>query len=117
MKITDIIVESKTDSAAVAELKKDLLAAKKRGVKMDYDGVAEVMEKVWNKHNMTGQKLHDVFVKEVGLIPDTWIKKQKTVEENSKYLGPTEKVEKISPVLGSKPKKQKKLMNKFFGGN
>ena len=58
-----------------------------------------------------------MFVKEVGSIPDTWIKKQKIVDEDSKYLGPTEKVEKISPVLGSKPKKQKKLMNKFFGGN
>ena len=117
MKITDIIVESKTDSAAVTELKKGLLSAKKRGDKMDYDGVAKVMEKVWNKYKMTGKELHDVFVNEVGLIPDTWIKKQKIVDEDSKYLGPTEKVEKISPVLGSKPKKQKKLMNKFFGGN
>ncbi len=37
---------------------------------------------------------------------------------NSKYLGATEKVEKISPVLGNnKPKKQKKLMNKFFGSS
>lgn len=38
-------------------------------------------------------------------------------ESNSKYLSATEKVEKISPVLGSKPKKQKKLMNKFFGSS
>lgn len=38
-------------------------------------------------------------------------------EENSKYLGPTEKVANISPVLGAKPKKQTKLMNKFFGSS
>jgi hypothetical protein len=37
---------------------------------------------------------------------------------NTKYLGAKEPVEKISPVLGnSKPKKQKKLMNKFFGSS
>lgn len=116
MKILEVITESKNVDAVNA-LKKGLLSAKKRGDKMDYDGVAKVMEKVWNKYKMTGQELHDVFVKEVGLIPDTWIKKQKIVDEDSKYLGPTEKVEKISPVLGSKPKKQKKLMNKFFGGD
>ena len=116
MKITEVITESK-NSDAVSALKRGLLAAKKRGKKMDYDGVAEVMEKVWNKYHMTGQKLHDVFVKEVGLIPDTWIKKQK-VDEDGKYLGPTEKVEKISPVLaGPYGKKQKKLMSKFFGSS
>ena len=116
MKILEVITESKNIDAVNA-LKKGLLSAKKRGDKMDYDGVAKVMEKVWNKYKMTGKELHDVFVKEVGLIPDTWIKKQKIVDEDSKYLGPIEKVEKISPVLGSKLKKQKKLMNKFFGGN
>lgn len=39
------------------------------------------------------------------------------VAENSKYLGATEKVANISPVLGAKPKKQKTLMNKFFGSS
>lgn len=118
MKISDVLVESK-NAKAVDELKKGLLATKKRGVKMDYDGVAKVMEKIWNKYGMTGQKLHDIFVDKVGMIPDTWIKKQKAVDEtvNSKYLGPTERINKISPVLGSKPKKQKKLMNKFFGSS
>lgn len=37
--------------------------------------------------------------------------------EESKYLGATEKVDSVGPVLGSKPKKQKKLMNKFFGSS
>lgn len=37
---------------------------------------------------------------------------------SSKYLGPTEKVANISPVLKGKwGKKQKKLMSKFFGGS
>lgn len=73
MKYFEIISESK----AVDELKKDLLIAKKNGTKLDYNGVGKIMEKIWNKHNMSGQELHDVFVKEVGLVPDTWIKKQK----------------------------------------
>lgn len=81
MKINDIIVESVEESASVKDLKKGLIAAKNRGINMDYDGVAEVMERVWTKHNMTGKELHDVFVKEVGSIPDTWIKKQKQVKE------------------------------------
>jgi methylphosphotriester-DNA--protein-cysteine methyltransferase len=115
MKIKELL-ESKT-SSAVEDLKRDLLAAKKDGKKMDYDGVAKVMEKVWDKHGISGQKLHDIFVKEVGMIPDTWIKKQRVVDESSKYLGATEKVDNISPVLGSKSKKQKKLANKFFGSN
>lgn len=43
---------------------------------------------------------------------------KKQVDEHSKYLGPTEKVVNISPVLkGSYGKKQKKLMSKFFGGS
>lgn len=37
---------------------------------------------------------------------------------NPKYLGPTEKVAKISPLLkGRYGKKQKKLMSKFFGSS
>jgi hypothetical protein len=41
-----------------------------------------------------------------------------TEKTNPKYLGATEKVEKVSPVLkGSYGKKQKKLMNKFFGSS
>ena len=77
MKITEILFESNSESEAINQLKKDLIAAKKKGVKLDYDGVGKIMEKIWNKYNMTGQKLHDIFVKEVGLIPDTWIKKVK----------------------------------------
>lgn len=39
-------------------------------------------------------------------------------KRNPKYLSGTDRVAKISPVLGSnKPKKQKKLMNKFFGSS
>lgn len=38
-------------------------------------------------------------------------------KRNPKYLSGTDKVADISPVLGSKPKKQKALMNKFFGSD
>ena len=42
---------------------------------------------------------------------------EKTIDNESKYLTGKDKVAKISPVLGAKPKKQKALMNKFFGSD
>jgi hypothetical protein len=36
---------------------------------------------------------------------------------DSLYLGPTEKVAATGPILGAPPKKQRTLMNKFFGGS
>ena len=39
------------------------------------------------------------------------------LENDSKYLTGKDKVGKISPVLGAKPKKQKALMNKSFGSD
>ena len=45
------------------------------------------------------------------------IKELLSEKTNPLYLGATEKVAKISPVLGSKPTKQKKLMKKFFGSS
>lgn len=46
------------------------------------------------------------------------IKEIITEKTNPKYLGATEKVGNISPVLkGPYGKKQKKLMNKFFGSS
>lgn len=46
------------------------------------------------------------------------IKEVITEKTNTKYLGPTEKVSKVSPVLtGKYGKKQKKLMSKFFGSS
>jgi hypothetical protein len=42
---------------------------------------------------------------------------EKTIDNESKYLTGKDKVTKISPVLGAKPKKQKALMNKFFGSD
>jgi hypothetical protein len=46
------------------------------------------------------------------------IKEILSEKTNPKYLGAQEKVQKVSPVLDSSPnKKQKKLMNKFFGSS
>lgn len=46
------------------------------------------------------------------------IKEILEAKRNSKYLGGTEKVATISPVLtGKYGKKQKKLMQKFFGSS
>lgn len=74
MKSYEFLTEAST---AVVELKKGLLNAKKQGKKLDYDGVGNIMKVIWNKHDMTGQELHDVFVKEMGCTPDTWIKNKR----------------------------------------
>lgn len=74
MRIAELLIESKSSTAAITELKKDLVKAKDKGVKLDYDGVGKIMKKVWEKHDMTGDELHDVFVKAVGCTPDAWIK-------------------------------------------
>jgi len=74
MKSYEFLTEAST---AVVELKKDLLNAKKQGKKLDYNGVGNIMKVIWNKHDMTGQELHDVFVKEMGCTPDTWIKNKR----------------------------------------
>lgn len=42
---------------------------------------------------------------------------ENTIDNESKYLIGKDKVAKISPVLDAKPKKQKALMNKFFGSD
>jgi hypothetical protein len=42
---------------------------------------------------------------------------EKVIDNESKYLTGKDKVAKISPVLGAKPKKQKALMTKFFGSD
>lgn len=131
MKIRDIIVESKPaymkpgnmkpkrvsgkeQSGSVKKLKKELLAAKKAGKKLDYDSIDAMMQRICRQHNLTGDKLHDDFVDETGMIPDNWIKKQKEEkieEDNSKYLGPT------TPVKINKKGEQTALMKHGFGSS
>jgi len=76
-------VSGKERSGAVEALEKELLSAKENGTKMNYDNIDSMMQKICKKYNLTGQKLHDEFVKKHNLIPDNWIKKQ--VEESAAW--------------------------------
>ena len=67
-------------NGAVAALETALIRAKKNGTTMNYENIDAMMQKICQAHNITGQKLHDDFVKAHDLIPDNWIKKQKLKE-------------------------------------
>jgi hypothetical protein len=70
-------VNGKEKAGAVASLERALLNAKKKGTKLNYENIDVMMQKVCKQYNLTGQQLHDKFVKTNKLIPDNWIKKQK----------------------------------------
>ena len=72
-------VTGKEKSGAVEMLEKRLLSAKKRGAKLDYDSIDRMMQRICDEYNLTGDKLHNDFVKKHHLVPDKWIVKQ--VEE------------------------------------
>ena len=65
------------DGQAVAELKAALLARKDKlqGADSDtvYDTIDKIMTRIAKAHGISGQKIHDMWVKEYGEIPDTWI--------------------------------------------
>lgn len=60
--------------------------------KTDYDTIDELMQRISRRYKMTGQKLHDLFVKKYGHTPDTWVKKIKqrneevTEQSGTEYL-------------------------------
>jgi hypothetical protein len=83
MKIIDLFeamkpeqVSGKEKSGAVEALEKKLVTAKKAGTKFNYDVIDKMMQKICKEYSLTGQKLHDDFVKKHNLVPDNWIKKQ-----------------------------------------
>ena len=51
----------------------------------DYDAIDELMQRVSVKHDISGHKLHQLFVKKYGHTPDVWIKKikQRNVQEGA----------------------------------
>jgi hypothetical protein len=55
-----------------AKLKKQLLKHKKT----DYDSIDKMMTKVAKEQSITPKQLHDEWVDEYGVTPDTWIKRQ-----------------------------------------
>jgi len=74
-------VTGKELPGAVARLERVLLNAKQQGKQLDYDQIDLIMQKICQKHNLTGDKLHDDFVDKHHMVPDNWIKKQNSVEE------------------------------------
>jgi len=98
MKITDLFQENmdhSKDDQAVAELKAALEAHKKelQSASDDkvYDKIDTIMTRIAKSHSLSGQKLHDKWVKKYGQIPDTWIMKEafnqpyKTKSEKSEH--------------------------------
>jgi len=82
MKIRELVeamkpehVSGKEKPGAVDALEKRLLAAKKDGKKFNYDVIDQMMQKICREYNLTGDKLHNDFVKKHNLVPDNWIKK------------------------------------------
>jgi hypothetical protein len=65
------------DSQAVPELKAALLANKEKinsaSEKEVYGIIDKIMTRIAKSHGLSGQKLHDMWVKKYKQIPDTWI--------------------------------------------
>ena len=66
-------------SDPVEELAKQLPNLKN----IDYDAIDELMHKICHKHKLSGQKLHDLFVKKYKHTPDTWVKRIKQRNEET----------------------------------
>jgi hypothetical protein len=73
---------------SVKALEKALLKAKDRGIKLNYDKIDKIMQLICKEHNLTGDKLHNDFVKKHHTIPDNWIKKQSVTENFADGKGP-----------------------------
>ena len=66
--------------SAVDELTRKLPSLKRT----DYDAIDKLMRRISTRHDITGKKLHDLFVSKYGESPDHWIKqyKNKLTDEN-----------------------------------
>ena len=80
--MVDMIIENmdhSKDNQAVPELKAALLAKKvtlqNASEDQVYDIIDKIMTRIAKSHGISGQKLHDMWVKEYDQIPDTWIMK------------------------------------------
>ena len=71
MRILEVVTED-----VVLKLEKGL----KKLPSHSYDSIDKLMQKICKDADISGQKLHDMFVDKHNLTPDTWIKKQ--VDEN-----------------------------------
>ena len=74
MRAINFITES-----AVKELADKLPTLKRT----DYDAIDSLMQRICIKHDLSGKKLHDLFVSKYGHTPDTWVKKIKQRNEST----------------------------------
>lgn len=123
MKITDLFQENmdhSKDDQAVAELKAALNAHKKElrlaSDEEVYQDIDTMMTRIAKSHSMSGQKLHDKWVKKYGQIPDTWIMK-----ESAGQVMLTEAMlreaflDSVAKYLGDKVKEPVKHVNNMTG--
>lgn len=82
--------DGKEKKGAIKSLEIALIKAKKNGTVMNYKNIDAIMQKIAKSHSITGQKIHDDFVKTHNLIPDNWIKKV-DLEESSGHIPKDEK--------------------------
>ena len=73
---------------AVNALEKALLAAKDANEKLSYSRIDKIMQNICHKYHLTGDKLHDDFVKKHHAVPDNWIKQQKVTEATENKCPP-----------------------------
>ena len=79
-------VAGKEKSGSVNMLEKGLLSAKDRGNKLDYASIDKMMQSICHRFNLTGDKLHNDFVKKHHCTPDKWVSKQDNLSESVDYL-------------------------------
>lgn len=86
MKITELLSENmdhSQDDKAVDQLKAALLAEKDKiiSAKDDSDKVYKIIDSMMTSiakaHGLSGQQIHNMWVKKYKEIPDTWIMHQK----------------------------------------
>ena len=59
---------------AVAALDRALRLAHRKGIKFDYNSIDRIMQLICHRYHLTGDRLHNLFVKQHGIVPDQWVK-------------------------------------------
>jgi hypothetical protein len=85
MRILEVVTED-----VVLKLEKGL----KKLPSHSYDSIDKLMQKICKDADISGQKLHDMFVDKHNLTPDTWIKKQ--VDEDWQKVNKHDKTDGLS---------------------
>lgn len=91
--------ESINKDGPAVELAKKLPSLKKH----DYDTIDRLMKKIASRHKITGQALHDLFIKKYRSTPDDYIK-NKLDEEIDVHCDMKEEVEKFTEWVSKKLK-------------